>query len=93
MILKVRVIPNARKTEFGQLRDEEIVLRLAAPPVDGKANKASTEFLARQFRVPRGSVRLVSGEKSRHKIFDIVGLTRADLRSDLLEMFGPAALP
>lgn len=92
-MLRVRVIPNARKSECRELRDGEALLRLAAPPVDGKANLAAIQFLAHQFRVSRSAIRLVSGEKSRHKIFEIVGLTRSDLSPDLAEFFGPAAFP
>ena len=44
--LKVRVIPNAKKTEFTGFREDELVLRLSAPAIEGKANKAATEFLS-----------------------------------------------
>jgi uncharacterized protein (TIGR00251 family) len=81
--LRIRAIPNARKTEFGGYREGEIVLRLNAVAQDGKANKAAIEFIARYFNVPRASVLLVSGEKSRHKIFQIVGLESGDLERKL----------
>ncbi len=78
--LSVRVIPNAKKTRFDGYREGELVLRLNALPQDGKANKAAIEYIAEFFGVSRSSVLLVSGEKSRHKIFQIVGL-----QSDVLE--------
>lgn len=81
--LKVRVIPNARKTEFTGYRSDELVLRLNAPALEGKANKAAIEFVSRFFEVPRSAVLIVSGEKSRHKIFQIVGLKRSDLEGKL----------
>jgi uncharacterized protein (TIGR00251 family) len=81
--LKVRVIPNARKTEFAGYREGELLLRLNAPPVDGKANKAACEFVARYFGVSRSAVVLIGGERSRHKIFEIVGLERSDLERKL----------
>ncbi|HLH30681.1 MAG TPA: DUF167 domain-containing protein [Terriglobia bacterium] len=86
MTLKIRVIPNARKTEFAGYREGELLLRLNAPPVDGKANKAAVEFVARYFGVSRSSVELVGGERSRHKIFEIVGLERSDLERKLAEI-------
>ena len=86
MILKVRVIPNAKKTGFAGEREGEWILRLSAPPVDGKANKTAIEFLAKSFDVPRSAVRLAAGEKSRHKIFEIVGLNRVDLERKLAEI-------
>jgi uncharacterized protein len=83
--LKVRVIPNAKKTEFIGFREDELVLRLNAPAVEGKANKAATEYIARYFGVPRSAVSMASGEKSRHKIFQIVGLESSDLERRLSE--------
>jgi uncharacterized protein len=83
--LKVRVIPNARKTEFTGFREDELVLRLNAPAVEGKANKAATEYISRYFGVSRSAVSMVSGEKSRHKIFQIVGLESSDLERRLSE--------
>jgi uncharacterized protein (TIGR00251 family) len=76
--LRIRVVPNARKSEFAGEREGELVLRLNAPAVEGKANKAAVDFLARHFGVARSRVVLVSGEKSRHKIFEIVGLNASD---------------
>ena len=53
MKLPVRVIPNARRTEFSGQREGEFVLRLSAPALEGKANKAATEFIAAHLGVPR----------------------------------------
>src|SRR5262245_26440213 len=84
--LKVRVIPNARKTEFTGYRAGELVLRLRDPALEGKANKAAIEFVSRFFHVPRSAVVVVAGEKSRHKIFQIVGLERSDLERKLSDL-------
>jgi uncharacterized protein len=84
--LKVRVIPNAKKNEFGGYRDGELVLRLTAPAAQGKANRAAVEFLARFVGVPRSSVLLERGESSRHKIFQIVGLGNSDLERKLAQI-------
>ena len=83
MKLPVRVIPNARRTEFAGRREGEFVLRLSAPAIEGKANKAALKFIACCLRVPRSHVALVSGEKSRHKIFEIVGLDASDVEGRL----------
>jgi uncharacterized protein (TIGR00251 family) len=81
--LKVRVIPNARKSEITGCRDGEWVLRLNAPPVDGKANKAAVEIIAKLLGIPRSCVSLISGEKGRHKIFEIVGFQPSDVERQL----------
>ena len=74
MRLAVRVIPNAKRTEFSGQREGESVLRLNAPAVEGKANKAAVEFLAKHFGIARSRVTLVSGEKTRHKVFELEGV-------------------
>jgi uncharacterized protein (TIGR00251 family) len=81
--LKIRVIPNARKTEFSGYRHDELVLRLNAPAVEGKANKAAVAFVSEYFGITRSAVVLVRGERSRHKIFEIVGLEDGDLERKL----------
>jgi uncharacterized protein len=81
--LKVRVMPNAKKSEFSGCRGGEWVLRLNAPPVDGKANKAALEFIANSLGIARSGVCLISGEKGRHKIFEIVGFQPSDVARKL----------
>jgi uncharacterized protein (TIGR00251 family) len=84
--LSVRVIPNAKKDAFAGYREGELVLRLNAPAIEGKANKAAVEFVSRFLGVPRSSVLLVRGERSRHKIFEIVGLKNSDLERKLAQI-------
>ena len=77
--IKIRVIPNARRTGFDGYREGELLLRLNAPALEGRANKAAAAFIADYFALPRSSVALVSGEKSRHKIFELIGLGIGDV--------------
>ena len=84
--LSVRVIPNAKKDEFAGTREGKWLLRLNAPPIEGKANKAAIEFVSRFFGVPRSAVMLIRGERSRHKIFQIVGLESSDLERKLAKI-------
>jgi uncharacterized protein len=72
VIVDVRVIPRAQKTEFGGERDGRMVVRLAPPPVDGAANAALVAFLAEHYHVSRSRVRIVSGERSRNKRVEIL---------------------
>jgi len=71
----VRVIPRARKTAIAGLRDDAVVVRLAAPPVEGAANDALVAYLARAFGRPRRDVHIVSGQSSRDKRVAIDGLS------------------
>jgi uncharacterized protein len=67
VILELHVQPGASRTEFAGKHGERIKVRLAAPAQDGKANAALIEFLADYYGVPRRSVRITSGLKSRQK--------------------------
>lgn len=71
----VRVIPRARKTGLGGIRGGAILVRLAAPPVEDAANEALVEFFATLLRVPRRSVRIIAGDRSRLKRVAIDGVT------------------
>lgn len=84
--LKVRVIPNAKKDEFAGYREGELLLRLRAPAIEGRANKAAIEFVSGFLGVARSAVLLIRGERSRHKIFQIVGLETSDLERKLAEI-------
>ncbi|MEX2242193.1 MAG: DUF167 domain-containing protein [Burkholderiales bacterium] len=66
-VLELHVQPGASRTEFAGRHGERIKVRLAARAVNGKANLALVEFLAEHFQVPKRSVRIESGLKSRQK--------------------------
>lgn len=67
LLLSCHIQPGAKRSEFVGLHGDALKVRVAAPPVDGKANEALRRFLAEAFSVPTGSVELVSGESSRQK--------------------------
>ena len=79
--LNVRVIPRAKKTELSGERDGALVVRVAAPPVEGAANEAVIDFFAHALGVPKRAVRIVSGERSRTKRVAIAGVTEAQIRA------------
>jgi uncharacterized protein (TIGR00251 family) len=83
VILDVRVIPRAKKTQVGGVRDDALVVRLAAPPVEGAANAALIEFLADTLRLPRHAIQILSGERGRRKRVAIAGVTAAAVRAAL----------
>lgn len=64
-------------------QDDVLRVRLTAPPVEGAANKALTDFIAETLGVRRGDVRLVSGQKSRDKVLEIDRLSEDELRRKL----------
>jgi uncharacterized protein (TIGR00251 family) len=82
--IAVRVQPRARRTEVVGERDGVIVVRVAAPPVDGKANAALCRFVAAQAGVAKGAVSVVRGESTRDKLVRVEGMTADGVRAALL---------
>ncbi|MBX5445042.1 DUF167 domain-containing protein [Sphaerobacter sp.] len=81
--LSVRVTPRASRTQVDGVADGALRVRLAAPPVEGAANRALTEFLADLLRLPKRDVHIVAGERGRQKTILLRGLTPADIRDRL----------
>ena len=79
--LTVRVIPRARTTEISGERDGALVVRVAAPPVEGAANDALLAFFSTALHVPRRAVRIVSGDRARQKRLAIDGVTKEQIRA------------
>ena len=71
--LSLHIQPGAKKTEVAGVHGDALKIRLAAPPVDGKANAALIEFLATRLGVARAQVTLKSGQTSRRKVLEIDG--------------------
>lgn len=76
-VLSLYLQPGAKVTEPAGLHDGALKLRLNAPPVEGKANKALIAWLADWFEVPRNRVVLERGELSRHKRVRVCGSRRS----------------
>jgi uncharacterized protein (TIGR00251 family) len=69
--IAVHVQPKASRTEIAGMHDGCIRIRLAAPPVDGAANTALIEFIAKRLGIAKSRVRIASGASSRRKIVEI----------------------
>ncbi len=74
-LLAIRVQPNASVTAISGEYGDELKVRLAAPPVDGKANAELVRFLARATGAPRAEVVVVRGQSSRSKTVRIGEVT------------------
>ena len=71
----VKVQPRAKETALAAEKlGDAYKLRLAAPPVDGKANDACVQFFARRFGVAASAVRIVQGFSSRLKVVEVDGV-------------------
>jgi uncharacterized protein (TIGR00251 family) len=82
-LLSIRVQPRAKRDEVVGERAGAIVIRLKAPPVDGKANAALIEFIANAAKLPRSRVEIVRGATAREKVVRVAGIAEQDLRRAL----------
>lgn len=71
--LTLHVQPGAKRTEVVGLHGEALKMRLAAPPIEGRANETLLKFIAEFFEVPILKVELKQGGQSRHKVVAITG--------------------
>lgn len=69
--LTVHVQPGAKTTTCAGIHGDALKIRLAAPPVDGKANQALVVWLARTLGYPQSAINLLRGQTSRHKVLAI----------------------
>jgi uncharacterized protein (TIGR00251 family) len=86
VLLRLRVQPRASRNALFREPDGRIRVALMAPPVEGAANKALAEFIAKFLGVPKCAVVLAAGERSRDKTLAISGITRQDMVSKLEQL-------
>lgn len=70
IILKIKVIPNSSKTQI-ILADDIIKIKITAPPVENKANKAVIDFLAKFLKIPKTYITIIKGHTSKDKTIHI----------------------
>jgi uncharacterized protein (TIGR00251 family) len=85
---RIRLQPRGRRDEVVGERAGAIVIRVTAPPVDGRANAALCAFVARAANVAPSRVSVVRGQTSRDKVVRVEGVTHDALQAALL---GPRA--
>lgn len=79
----MRVQPRARRDEIVGERAGAVLVRVTAPPVEGKANAALCRLLAKRLGLPRGKVAIVRGGSARDKLVEIDGLETEEVRRKL----------
>lgn len=84
VVLTLHIQPGAKKTEVAGIHGDALKIRLAAPPVDGKANDALLAFVAQSLGLAKRNVVLLSGQTSRSKRVGVNGVEIEQIRSLLL---------
>lgn len=73
MKLRARVRPGSREESIERAGDGSLVIRVREPAIEGRANDAAVAAIAGFYRVPKSSVRLLSGAHSRNKVYEVPG--------------------
>ncbi len=76
IIFRIRVSPSASRNEIKGLHGEALKIDMNAPPIRGKANKECIRFLAKEFKVPKSDIEIISGLKSKDKLIKIKGISK-----------------
>jgi uncharacterized protein (TIGR00251 family) len=87
--LAVSVVPNAKRTGAEGLHDGALRVRLAAPPVDGKANDVLVHWVADELDLSRRAVSLVRGQTARRKWLEIDGSQEEVMRAWIARLLDP----
>jgi uncharacterized protein len=80
----VRIVPRASRSEIAGEFDGALRIRIAAPPVEGAANRELIRLLARMFKLPQNAVAIISGAGSKSKIVRIDGADSSKLAQLIL---------
>ena len=83
--LRVRLQPRAKRNELVGVREGTLVVRVTAPPVDGKANAALCKLLAKRLGVPPSTVAVVRGQSAREKVVHVDGIETSILLHRLVD--------
>ncbi len=76
--IECRVTPRAGRSRIKGVREGVLEVSLDSPPVEGKANKALIEFLARLLRTSKSRISIIAGERSRKKVVLVEGISASE---------------
>ncbi|MCX7982369.1 MAG: DUF167 domain-containing protein [Syntrophales bacterium] len=85
VVIQVHVVPRAARTEFLDAQEGPLRIRVAAPPVEGKANREVIAFLSQLLKVAASRISIVGGARSRLKRIEVEGITPGEFVKRLSE--------
>ncbi len=85
IIVNIKISPNSKKNEIIKT-DSETKVKITAQPIDGKANKCLVEFLSKNFKVPKTSIKIIKGETAKEKtiLFETTDEQKIDIIKNAL---------
>lgn len=76
--IEIKAQPRSSRNQIAGEQDGVLKVKLTAPPVEGEANQALIDFLARSLKLPRKNIVLLRGETARNKLIEIKGISREE---------------
>lgn len=78
--LAIKVVPRASKNQIVGIEGDALKIRLNAPPVEGKANDALIECLAKELGIARTQIEIIAGQSARRKIVRLRGISASEVQ-------------
>jgi len=78
-ILAVRVTPGAKRNAVTALKEGVWNIKIAAPPVEGRANEELVAFLSKKLDICRNSLNVIKGQSSRNKLVSVSGMSQKEI--------------
>ena len=82
--ITLRVRPNAARNEITDFTNGVLQIKVAAPPIKGKANKELIAFLSHKLGISKSDLQIIKGDTSQHKVIAINGLSQEEISERLL---------
>jgi len=78
IIIKVKIVPGSSKNKVIGAYNDALKISIAAPPVEGKANKKCIAYLAKYFDIAKSKIEIISGQTSRNKLIRIYDISQKE---------------
>lgn len=75
IMIKVKIVPGSSKNKIVGVYNDALKISIAAPPVEGKANKKCIAYLAKYFDVAKSKIEIISGQTSKNKLIKIYDIS------------------
>ena len=82
-MLHCRILPSSSRNAVAEVSDAVVRIKITSPPLEGKANKTLTAFLAKVFKISKNRVKIVSGVSARQKTLLLAGLDSEEVLKTL----------
>lgn len=84
VVLAVKLVPRASADQIAEALENELRIKVTAPPVEAAANDALVRLLAEKLQCPRNKIELIRGHTSRHKLVKLYGFSLEEVIARLM---------